>query len=59
MNAAALTGSRRPWDIAALLARWLLGGLFVYLGLSKVLHPAEFARLVRELMRTWILCGHD
>jgi len=48
MNAAALTGSRRSQDIAALLARWLLGGLFIYLGLSKVLHPAEFAKLVRE-----------
>jgi uncharacterized membrane protein YphA (DoxX/SURF4 family) len=48
MNAAAPDGSRRSWDIAGLLARWLLGGLFIYLGLSKALHPAEFARLVRE-----------
>jgi uncharacterized membrane protein YphA (DoxX/SURF4 family) len=48
MNAAAPNGSRRPRDIVALLARWLLGGLLIYLGLSKVLHPAEFAKLVRE-----------
>jgi uncharacterized membrane protein YphA (DoxX/SURF4 family) len=48
MNSAAPNGRRRSRDIAALLARWLLGALFVYLGLSKVLHPAEFARLVRE-----------
>lgn len=48
MNAAPSTGNRRPLDIAALLARWLLGGLFLYLGVSKVLHSAEFAKLVRE-----------
>jgi uncharacterized membrane protein YphA (DoxX/SURF4 family) len=48
MKAAPSTGNSRPLDIAALLARWLLGGLFLYLGLSKVLHPAEFVKLVRE-----------
>ena len=42
------TGNRRPLDRAALVARWLLGALFLYLGLSKALHPAEFAKLVRE-----------
>ena len=25
-----------------------MGGLFIYLGLSKVLHPAEFLKFVRE-----------
>ena len=35
-------------DFPALLGRWLLGGLLLYLGLSKVLHPAEFVKLVRE-----------
>jgi uncharacterized membrane protein YphA (DoxX/SURF4 family) len=35
-------------DIVALLARWLLGGLFIYLGASKVLHGAEFLRFVRQ-----------
>src|SRR5664279_4416863 len=48
MKAAPTTGKRRPLDIAALLARWLLGALFIYLGLSKVFHPAEFIKLVRE-----------
>jgi uncharacterized membrane protein YphA (DoxX/SURF4 family) len=48
MNAAAANGSRRSRDMAAMLARWLLGGLFVYLGLGKVLHSADFAKLVRE-----------
>jgi uncharacterized membrane protein YphA (DoxX/SURF4 family) len=41
-------GKRRPGDIAALLARWLLGGLFIYLGVSKVLHRAEFLEVVRK-----------
>jgi len=48
MNTLPLTGKRRPLDNAALLARWLLGGLFIYLGLSKVLHPDEFLKLVRQ-----------
>lgn len=36
------TGKRRPVDIVALLARWLLGGLFIYLGVSKILHVPSF-----------------
>jgi uncharacterized membrane protein YphA (DoxX/SURF4 family) len=48
MSTAQLVGERRPLDVAAVLARWLLGGLFVYLGLSKTLHPDEFLKLVRE-----------
>jgi len=32
----------------ALLARWFLGGLFVYMGLSKALHPVDFLKLVRQ-----------
>lgn len=35
-------------DLAAMLARWLLGGLFLYMGLSKALQPVEFLKLVRE-----------
>ena len=34
--------------IAALLGRWLLGGLLIYLGVSKVVHGAEFLSFVRE-----------
>ena len=48
MKASPSTGNKRSVDIAALLARWLLGGLFLYLGVGKVLHPAEFVKLVRE-----------
>src|SRR5438445_11021800 len=35
-------------DTFAVLARWLLGVLFVYMGLNKALHPVEFLKLVRQ-----------
>lgn len=34
------------WWTAA--ARWFLGGLFVYMGMSKALHPVEFLKLVHQ-----------
>lgn len=40
--------SARPVDLAAVAARWLVGGLFIYMGLSKALHPVEFLKLVRQ-----------
>ncbi len=30
------------------LARWLLGATFLYLGMSKALHPVEFLKLMRQ-----------
>ncbi len=48
MNATSSAGERRPWHMAALGARWLLGGLFIYLGLIKVFRAAEFLKYVRE-----------
>jgi uncharacterized membrane protein YphA (DoxX/SURF4 family) len=38
----------RPADWAMLLARWILAGLFIYMGLNKALHPVEFLKLVRQ-----------
>jgi uncharacterized membrane protein YphA (DoxX/SURF4 family) len=35
-------------ETAGLLARWFLGGVFVWLGLSKALHPVEFLKLIRQ-----------
>lgn len=35
-------------DLAGALGRWLLGGLFVYMGLNKALHPVDFLKLVRQ-----------
>ncbi len=47
--------STRPpssdWSVletVAVLARWLLGALFLYMGLNKALHPVEFLKLVRQ-----------
>ncbi len=42
------TGSLKMADGATLLIRWLLGGLFLYMGLQKALHPVEFLKLVRQ-----------
>ncbi len=33
---------------AAVLARWVLGAVFIYLGLNKALHPVDFLKLIRE-----------
>jgi uncharacterized membrane protein YphA (DoxX/SURF4 family) len=35
-------------EILTVLSRWVVGGLFVYMGLHKALHPVEFLKLVRE-----------
>jgi uncharacterized membrane protein YphA (DoxX/SURF4 family) len=47
----ATTPPIQRWRVAdglAVLARWLIGGLFLYMGLSKALQPVEFLKLVRE-----------
>lgn len=49
MNAAAppvSSAPRRNWLSVAI--RVLMGGLFVYMGLSKALHPVDFLKLVRQ-----------
>jgi len=48
-----MSTGRCPWrrnalDLGAVLARWLLGALFVYMGLNKALLPVEFLKLVRQ-----------
>jgi uncharacterized membrane protein YphA (DoxX/SURF4 family) len=40
--------NRTAADISAVLARWLLGAVFLYTGLSKALHPVDFLKLVRQ-----------
>jgi uncharacterized membrane protein YphA (DoxX/SURF4 family) len=35
-------------DYGGLLARWLLGGLFIYMGMSKALDPEAFLKLVHQ-----------
>lgn len=39
---------RAAVNIFTVLARWLLGAAFLYLGLNKALHPVEFLKLVRQ-----------
>ena len=39
---------RNALDLAAVLARWWLGALFIYMGLNKALLPVEFLKLVRQ-----------
>jgi uncharacterized membrane protein YphA (DoxX/SURF4 family) len=45
-------------DYGGLLARWLLGGLFVYMGLTKAVHPEQFLKLVHQYQMVsspWLL----
>jgi uncharacterized membrane protein YphA (DoxX/SURF4 family) len=49
MNAAAEGSTRRGHaDLAAAVARWALGALFLYMGLVKALDPVDFLKLVRQ-----------
>jgi uncharacterized membrane protein YphA (DoxX/SURF4 family) len=35
-------------NVAGVLVRWVLGGYFIYMGLSKAMHPEYFLKLVRQ-----------
>jgi uncharacterized membrane protein YphA (DoxX/SURF4 family) len=35
-------------DTSAVLARWLLGAVFLYMGLNKTLNPVDFLKLLRQ-----------
>ena len=35
-------------ELVALAGRWILGGVFVYMGLTKALHPVDFLKLLRQ-----------
>jgi putative oxidoreductase len=49
MNAGQSAGSRMRSEAAwQTVVRWAVGGLFIYLGLAKALHPVEFLKLVHE-----------
>jgi uncharacterized membrane protein YphA (DoxX/SURF4 family) len=47
-DTAPVTGKARAAVLFALLARCFLGGMFLYMGLNKALHPVEFLKLVRQ-----------
>jgi len=48
MNGGLSNAKMRSADIVAALARWVLGALFLYMGLTKALHPEEFLKLIRQ-----------
>jgi uncharacterized membrane protein YphA (DoxX/SURF4 family) len=48
MNGNPPSRSRVAADMFAVVARWLLGATFLYLGLNKALHPVEFLKLMRQ-----------
>ncbi len=41
-------GREKALELGAVLARWLLGAMFVYTGLNKALDPVDFLKMVRE-----------
>ncbi len=48
MNTGQPNWKRIALNLSAVLVRWLLGAVFLYTGLSKALHPADFLKLVRQ-----------
>jgi uncharacterized membrane protein YphA (DoxX/SURF4 family) len=38
----------RTLDAAAVLARWVLAAVFIYMGLGKALHPEDFLKLLNQ-----------
>jgi uncharacterized membrane protein YphA (DoxX/SURF4 family) len=42
------SGGRIAADTSAVLARWLLGAVFIYMGWNKTLHPEDFLKLLRQ-----------
>ena len=48
MNAERSNKSQQLRGAIAVPARWALGVLFIYMGLKKAVHPAEFLKLVRQ-----------
>ena len=35
-------------NVSAVLARWVLGAVFLHMGLNKALHPVDFLKLLRQ-----------
>ena len=52
MKTFSLSPKRKGTGITALLVRWLLAAVFIYIGLNKALHPVEFLKLVRQYEMT-------
>jgi hypothetical protein len=48
VSAAPTFPGRTTRDVASVLTLWLLGGLLIFLGVSKIAYPAEYLKFVRE-----------
>jgi uncharacterized membrane protein YphA (DoxX/SURF4 family) len=48
MTSPPVTWQRKALEASAVLARWVLGALFLYMGLKKAMHPVDFLKLVRQ-----------
>ena len=48
MNSNQTSRGRIVMDASAVAGRWLLGGVFLYMGLSKALDPVDFLKLLRQ-----------
>jgi uncharacterized membrane protein YphA (DoxX/SURF4 family) len=57
MTTSELRRKSKVIDSATVLARWLLGATFLFMGLQKALHPVEFLKLVRqyEIVKSFLL----
>jgi uncharacterized membrane protein YphA (DoxX/SURF4 family) len=48
MKTGASSRSHAAAEMFAVLARWLLGAAFLYMGLAKAIHPVDFLKLLRQ-----------
>jgi uncharacterized membrane protein YphA (DoxX/SURF4 family) len=48
MNSDQTSRVRSVADVSAVVARWLLAAVFLYMGLSKALDPVDFLKLLRQ-----------
>ena len=48
MNSDQTSRVRSVADVCAVLARWLVGAAFLYMGLNKALDPVDFLKLLRQ-----------
>lgn len=58
MKDAPSSTSRNIVAVATVLARWVFGVLFVYMGMNKALHPVDFLKLVHQydlVKNYWLL----
>jgi len=47
-NRAAFISTLLSHELVAVVARWILGSVFVYMGLIKAVHPVDFLKILRE-----------